>query len=445
MKRLYLLVVLSVVGAGVLSMVLNLWIMRTYVARDFEPALRHLRPDIAGTFEPVVEALRATPSRAPEALAAAAGVPVLPLAAAEAAGFAARDPTSVALGAGERLLLDGAAESLKDYAYLGLANGETLRFGPLAPDSFWRVDRLSIWLAVLVFVAMLTSLLVIIPLARGLNRLERTAMHLAGGDFSARAPVPIGATRELSLALNTMAERISGLLANHKELLQAVSHELRTPTARIRFSLEMLEAASTDAARKKRIDAIDRDLAELDELVAELVTFSRVAAELEERDAQPLVLAEALGELAADLRDRRPDVDVTVVAPDDAAAAGAVVWVEARSFRRALRNLLLNAVRHGRSRVELRWTVDGDRAVVTVDDDGDGVAPDDRERIFEPFTRTDASRSRDSGGIGLGLAIVRRIVEVHGGRIGVEDGPLGGARFASAWPMAAPTSARRLG
>lgn len=438
MKRLYLLVVVSVVGAAVLSMAINLFVVRAFVAHDRDDALRLLRPDVAGTFGPVAHHLAANAERDPAALSAALGVPVTRLDAAEVDALDALPRVDVRLATGERLSVDASARPVKDFAFVTTRAGDVLRVGPLPHATFFSADRLSMWLAILVVAAMVTSLLITFPLARGLGRLERAARALAAGDLSARAPAARGATRELSLAFNTMADRVQALLVNQQHLLQAVSHELRTPTARIRFSLEMLADATTDAARAKRLDAIDKDLDELDELVSELVTFSRVAADVDERDAHPLAVAPALDDLAADVRERRPDVALEVrgpANPDDAA-----VLVEARSFRRAMRNLALNAVRYCDGRVDVSWQIDGDRVVITLDDDGPGVPEADRDRVFEPFTRADASRSRDSGGVGLGLAIVRRILEVHGGRVHVEASPLGGARFVTRWPRARPSA-----
>lgn len=445
MRRLYLLVVVSVVGAAVLSMVVNLFVVRAFVAHDRDDALRLLRPDIAGTFGPIAHALGATPERDPAALSAALGVPVARLDAAEVAALDDLPRVDVRLATGERLSVDASARPVKDFAFVIAASGDVLRVGPLPHASFFSADRLSVWLAVLVVAAMITSLLITFPLARGLGRLERAARALAAGDLSARAPAARGATRELSRAFNTMADRVQALLVNQQHLLQAVSHELRTPTARIRFSLEMLADATTATARAKRLDAIDRDLDELDELVSELVTFSRVAADVDERDAHPLAVAPALDDLAADLRERRPDVALDVAGPADAGLDAAVL-VEARSFRRAMRNLALNAVRYCEGRVALAWSIakgpGASDVIITVDDDGPGVPESERERVFEPFTRADASRSRDSGGVGLGLAIVRRIVEVHGGEVHAEASPLGGARFVTRWPLAPPSAPR---
>jgi len=443
MKRLYILVVLSVVGAGVLSMVLNLFIMRAYLSPDWDPSLRHLRGDIAGSLDPVARALSAQPDLDLAGLTAHVDAPVKAMSLEQMAAIERGGAlVTVPLLSGGTLMLDTSSrDAMKRHAYVPLADGSIARVGPLEPDSFWNADRLGMWLAIIVVVAMVSSLVVVVPITRNLNRLEKTARQLSAGDFSARARVRGGATRELSLAFNAMAARIEGLLENNRDLLQAVSHELRTPVARIRFSLEMLEDAATDASREKRIAAIDRDLTELDELVAELVTFSRVAADVDERDAHPLSVRDALTELVDDVRERRRDVAVDLSLPEGA-AVDAEVLVEARSFRRAMRNLVLNAMRHGKTRVELGWELGADgRVAIHVDDDGDGVQEADRERIFEPFTRTDASRSRDSGGVGLGLAIVRRIIEVHGGRVGVTDAPLGGARFTAEWPIVA-TDAR---
>ncbi|TNF22972.1 MAG: HAMP domain-containing protein [Deltaproteobacteria bacterium] len=444
MKRLYVLVVISVVGAGVLSMVLNLFIMRAYFGREGDPALRHLRPDIGGTLDPVAQALEKRPDLLLEDLAGVMDVPVEPMKLEEMEAIE-RGGTlvTVPLASGSNILLDTSSrEAMKRFAYVPLADGTIARVGPLEADDFWSADRFGMWLAVMVVVAMVASFVVVIPITRGLNRLEKTALQLSAGDFSARALVRGGATRELSKAFNSMAKRIEGLLENNRDLLQAVSHELRTPIARIRFSLEMLEAAATDAARAKRVAAIDRDLTELDELVSELVTFSRVAADVEERDAHPLSVRAALTELVEDVRERRRDVAVDLTVPEGP-AADAEVLVEARSFRRAMRNLALNAMRHGKTQVVLSWATAADgRVAIFVDDDGEGVQEPDRERIFEPFTRADASRSRDSGGIGLGLAIVRRIIEVHGGRIDVREAPLGGARFTAEWPLVAPAVRR---
>ena len=103
-------------------------------------------------------------------------------------------------------------------------------------------------------------------------------------------------------------------------------------------------------------------------------------------------------------------------------------------FKRAVLNLVTNAVRHAQKRVEMSCRLEGEVVYLCVDDDGPGVPEAAREKIFEPFFRLDESRSADLGGAGLGLAIVRRIAQLHGGQVRVEDSPLGGARFTLSLP-----------
>ena len=108
---------------------------------------------------------------------------------------------------------------------------------------------------------------------------------------------------------------------------------------------------------------------------------------------------------------------------------------EPRLMARALGNVLQNARRYAKQRVEVDAAINADTCRIVIDDDGPGIPEADRARIFEPFTRLDTSRNRDSGGYGLGLAIAQRIAQWHGGNIGVEDSPLGGARFVISWPV----------
>ena len=106
---------------------------------------------------------------------------------------------------------------------------------------------------------------------------------------------------------------------------------------------------------------------------------------------------------------------------------------DGKYLARALANVVRNAVRHARERVSLSVEREGARTVVHVDDDGPGIAPEDRERVFEPFIRAEPGRSRETGGVGLGLAIVRSVAEWHGGAARIGPSPLGGARVSISW------------
>jgi two-component system sensor histidine kinase RstB len=231
-----------------------------------------------------------------------------------------------------------------------------------------------------------------------------------------------------------MADKVQGLLERQQELIQAVSHELRTPTARIRFGLEMLASDQTEQGRQRRIEAIDEDLVELDQLVEELLLYIRSgedALELKREEVEP---AAEIAALVERLQELRSDVEVQIQTRQGDRRA---VQADRRFFRRALSNLLSNALKHARGRVvvQIEDAPDGEAVLIGVRDDGPGVPEEQRQRIFEPFARLDASRSRESGGAGLGLAIVERIVRSHGGEITVGEAEEGGAAFITRWPV----------
>ena len=146
-----------------------------------------------------------------------------------------------------------------------------------------------------------------------------------------------------------------------------------------------------------------------------------------------------MGSLAERVVARTPAqaIDVDVAATGDPMVEGSSAQLE-----RAVSNVLLNAVAHAATAVRLEVAEDGSRVLVRVDDDGPGIEPADRERIFERFVRLDASRQRQRGGAGIGLSLVRAIVERHGGEVSVSEAPeLHGARFVVDLPRAEPQSA----
>lgn len=270
------------------------------------------------------------------------------------------------------------------------------------------------------------------PLVRDLRALEETVARLGRGDLDARAEVPEGsAVARLAAGMNGMADRVERMMRDQRQLFQAVSHELRTPHARIRFQLEALRDADEGAARDKLIRSVDDDLSELDGLVDELLAYLRYDVET----AAPTTEAFAVGPVVEDLVERLAPMVPRVAL--SATVASATLIGQRRGFVRAVENLVTNAQRHARSKVEVRVLREGDAVVVQVDDDGPGVPEADRERIFEPFVTSDTSRSKRTGGVGLGLAIVRRILAHHGGTAALGVSPLGGARFTLRWPASA--------
>ena len=281
----------------------------------------------------------------------------------------------------------------------------------------------------------LTVYLLVRQLERRLRSVERAATRVAGGHLETRVPdAGTDSVGRLAKAFNGMASHLQRLLAVQRETVSAVAHELRTPVARLRFGLEMAADAQTPEARAKYLEGMDGDIDDLDRLVDEMLVYTRLERGSPELSFQSVDLAALVDQVIGELAPLRADVSVERGACMTAPDLGSVVEAEPRYLRRALSNLITNAMRHAETRVEVSFMVDAERAQLVVDDDGPGVPEEAWEKIFAPFLRLDDSRTRASGGHGLGLSIVRRITYWHGGRSQIGHSALGGARFSLVWP-----------
>jgi signal transduction histidine kinase len=306
-----------------------------------------------------------------------------------------------------------------------------LRVGPMRPVHPLGEGR-GLAIAVLFIGGLSVGVYLLVrPIERRLARLTAAAAALGKGDLGARAePGANDVIGGLARAFNAMAGEIGRLLAAQEELLRMVSHELRTPLQRIHFAIAGIAEARGSEDRERAIARIERDLDELDELIEELLTYVRVG------DKAPQSVARVdLGALVAEICETLAGSSGEVALVGEAPAGGPVaILAEPRLVRRAVSNLVLNAQRHARSRVEVTVEADHDTVRIHVDDDGAGVPARERERIFEPFHRLDDERTRSARGVGLGLAIVRRIAELYGGSVTVLTSALGGARFRLSFP-----------
>jgi signal transduction histidine kinase len=229
----------------------------------------------------------------------------------------------------------------------------------------------------------------------------------------------------LARTMNTMLDRLEAASQAQLRFVSDASHELRSPVSSIRTELEV--ARRTDGTDWDAVsERVLREDERLAELIDDLLTLARLdegaTARREPVDLDDLVLEEAA---------RTSRVPVRADAVTAARVEG-----DPRQLARMLRNLVDNATRHARSEVRLVLQCDDGVVVLDVHDDGSGVPPDDRERVFDRFTRLEPSRDRDLGGTGLGLTVVRAVAEAHGGTVHVDDSPLGGARFAVRLPAA---------
>ncbi|MFO0759278.1 MAG: HAMP domain-containing sensor histidine kinase [Byssovorax sp.] len=256
-------------------------------------------------------------------------------------------------------------------------------------------------------------------LARPLMELARVAQEIGSGNFSARMRIDQrhlhGETAALAFTLNDMAARIEHHLGEQRELLAAVSHELRTPLARIRLLTEMARDRGTS---DKTLDDLDREVVEMDALVGDLLASSRLDFQVLSR--RTLDAAEVAVRAV-----ERAGVDAGVLAIEcegDDEAQTLQVDADATLLGRALSNLIDNAKKHGGGVSRFRVRRDAGRIWFEVEDRGAGFAAGDEVRIFEPFYRRG-----EHGSLGLGLSLVKRIAEAHGGRAFAENRPGGGA------------------
>ncbi len=270
------------------------------------------------------------------------------------------------------------------------------------------------------------------PVWRDLEALRQTARDLGDGNFESRAPSARSQLfAPLSDTMNGMAERVQQLIATHKELSCGISHELRTPIARMRFALEMLSETDEQSERQRLWSMMEADLDELDHLIDTSLTYARFEREAPAAHFSRVLLDTWLTQEVDSVRLLGRDLAITVDTTQ--LPETQEVDLDRKAMPYALRNLLRNAFKYANRQIAVSAHLDGEQIVLHVDDDGIGIPEGEREHIFSAFTRLDRSRDRSTGGYGLGLAIARRVLELHGGTALAEASPLGGARFTLRW------------
>ena len=310
---------------------------------------------------------------------------------------------------------------------------EVLVLGPV-PLFNWMPFQLAAGITLLsLFVLSLGVYGLLVPMQRRLREVNYALHRMKSGDMTLRLPVD-GTDEMASLATNynSMSDHIQRLIEAQRELMRAVSHELRTPVARIRFGMEMLAEEDDYEYRIQQVDMIDKDIEALNTLIDEIMTYAKLEQGTPSLDFEKIVLFEVLDQVIVETEALKTQKEIELLAPP----INLVVDAERRYLHRVVQNLVGNAVRYCDHKVIVSGGVDdAGMAYVQVEDDGAGVPEEERQRIFEAFARLDDSRTRASGGYGLGLSIVSRIAYWFGGKIAVDQSPiLGGARFTMSWP-----------
>ena len=328
-----------------------------------------------------------------------------------------RDRTVIAPGGGAPTL------------YLSLATGtDVLVAGPLPPPP---LKPLIVRAVIFALVLMATvSAAVGLPLMARLRRLRHAIGDLGSGNLAVRLDPDEGELSELAKSINGMASRLERQFQERDALLQAVSHEMGTPLSRMRFAIEMLDDASRGQAHSKRL--LTADLDELDRLSSELVAWIEpdgAGPRRHEFRVEPVIesIVESEGPQSG------APVHITV-----SVARELAIIADERQFQRAIENLLRNALRYAQQRIIVNAVASGERVIVEVRDDGPGIARDQWARVLDPFVTFEGGRSGAHRRLGLGLAIVRRIVEAHGGSVLITEATEGGTRVTTCWPRGLP-------
>jgi two-component system OmpR family sensor kinase len=338
-----------------------------------------------------------------------------------------------------------------------LANGEVLVVATPVSSVANTLSRLLVDEVFVAAGALLAAVLLGLWLVRvGLRPLrdvERTAEAISGGDLMHRVPSPNARTEvgRLAGAFNVMLERVEGLVtdlrsseARLRRFVGDASHELRTPIAAVSAYAQLFRkgAASRPDDLQRAMDGIERESARMANLVEDLLTLARLD-EGQVLGAEPVELVGLVMEASETAMLVGPAWPLTFVAGDAVEVVG-----DRSALRRVVDNLLSNVRAHTPEGTLTTLTVGrtGAEAFIEVSDDGPGISAEQAAHVFERFFRLDPSRSRQSGGAGLGLAIVASIVERHGGRVTAGPGGLDGAVFRvtfplfSALPTGGPTS-----
>ena len=349
----------------------------------------------------------------------------------------------------------------REIIYLPMGENNVLRLGPV--DTFAWVTPLGLAIGTLITLLALGTLVLLIlrPLNRRLQRITRAVDGITDDPDSVAVPeTPNDELGVMGRRVNAMAERLLTLVRRNQELNQAVSHDLKTPLARIRFALELMAPGPKQAEEAEVVyQAVD----ELEGLINELLQYHRLmASDGEGTGWQEVTLSRVLARLSTPAAPSSPTTPSAPSKTSRPAAPSAVsgsstrsalnlpavsvnesltmtveqegpdtLWLpmEAQTLTRLLTNLLDNAARHARSAVALKLNSTARQLCITVDDDGPGIPPSDRERVFEPFVRLDAARNLKSQGHGLGLSICQAMVAAVDGNIRVLDNSEGGARI----------------
>ncbi|WP_246841172.1 ATP-binding protein [Hahella sp. CCB-MM4] len=320
--------------------------------------------------------------------------------------------------------------------YVAMGNPRTVLIaGPTFPTSnilFILITTLVVTMLLVISLALLSWLF---PLWRDLKKLDLTAQEFGTGHLERRVDIRKSSiVSRLALSFNSMANSIQKLIRSHQQLTNAVAHDLRTPLARLRFAVEMLESEEcTDEERVRYRKSVNNSIGVLEDLIDHLLVYSRYSRQADINHFSHTDLSALIREEVEMREEENGGLRCEFVC--DESMKQRTVWADPRAVTRALDNMLSNACRYARARIQVSLHQRAGNCYLRVEDDGHGIPEADRERILQPFAQLNNPERGSSSGHGLGLAIVSQIAQWHGGRLRIFDSSLGGAGFEVSWPL----------
>jgi signal transduction histidine kinase len=283
------------------------------------------------------------------------------------------------------------------------------------------------------------------PLSRDSKKLEVQTRALGKDGVPETLNIsPASTLYPLAQAFNQMAQRLRELIASHREMTNAVSHELRTPLARMKFALALIDEQQLDEKNRRQLRSVEQDVAEMEALISALLMyagFEQKTQTLQQTPGHMLDLLHAIRSRFYRHNERNLQleiIDLTDANPERMGEADSAVFsCEWKLMETVLQNLINNAAGYARTQIRVELSQSPTHFYIAVEDDGPGIAREQREKVFESFVRLygESNSNTATGGFGLGLAIVKRIMQWHRGYARfIEPQVLGGARAEVCWP-----------
>lgn len=322
-------------------------------------------------------------------------------------------------------------DSDKEVVYIDLNDGNLLQLGPIVMRDILQSNTMSLTVFLIIwalFSAIIFFILIYFAFSavwKDLVNIRQTAEQLGQGNLKARTENVKGwLFKPLANVLNNMGTHIEHLVSTNQTISHAMAHELRTPLARMRFELSMLEESNDEQEKLLLQKGMSDDINELETLISASLNYFKMQQSNIELNLTQVSLKQWSEKVCQSLALFKPkEFELTCNSQD------VLAIIDTNLAETIVKNLLLNAFKYATHKAVLNITKQKNSVIIEIDDDGPGIPFEAREKIFMPFARLDTSRTRSTGGYGLGLAYVKLMAEFHNGNAFVVTSPLGGARF----------------